>query len=501
MKVFYYGLALLLSVTLWGCGKVNSDAPATLDPGTSKHAVANWVNPAVHGGLDFGASKDFSGCQGCHGSDFAGGISKVSCLNTSGCHGVGTYSPHPKKPWKSGLITHTLVKVDNASTCAACHAKGKNLQTPILSVYATGTPGCFNSTLCHGVVGHGGDPQPWSSAEKHGANPGTSGRPGAKFSISACQTCHATPSSGQNPLFTNPKSGMPGGCSSTDCHDQNINLAHPYVWLPNRVAGITTSHATAGDLTNSCGLCHGAALNGVGGIPSAPTCFGVDSSKTFGTVTIRCHATSPALAPTGCTSCHSAVPVTGKHTKHVALAGVTCAACHNNSEFGTATHANGTVNVNLSATYQAKTGGAATPSPDNANRTCSNVSCHGGQTTPPWLTGSLVVDADCTNCHTLGTTQYNSYNSGANVSTPGFSSLHDFHTDFSKGGAGYSCTVCHDTTKLAASHFTHLETQLMEGPASATIGGGTTKVSTYNTSTRSCAPGAGCHFGTNERIW
>ncbi|MBK5275269.1 MAG: CxxxxCH/CxxCH domain-containing protein [Desulfuromonadales bacterium] len=491
MKIFYYGLVLLCSVTLWGCSKGNTNAPATIDPATGKHAVANWVSPTVHGGLDFGASKNMGACQECHGNDFAGGISKVSCLNTSGCHGVGVFSPHPQKPWRGGgLITHTLVNVDNALVCAACHTKGQNLSTPILSSYATGAPGCFNSTLCHGEVGHANDPQPWSAPANHGANPGLIGRPGAKFSIAACQPCHAVPSTGQNPLFTVPKTGMPGGCSSAGCHDQNINLAHPFVWLPNRVAGITTSHATAGDLSNSCGLCHGIALNGVGGVPSAPTCFGPGSSKTFGAITLRCHATSPAAAPINCTSCHSSPPngtvspnQANAHTAHWAIPGLAaianfggCDTCHNGNGFGKATHADGTVNVALSPTFQAKTGGAATFDPNLVR--CSNVSCHGGQITPPWTTGTINVNTDCNNCHILGTTQFNSYNSGR-FTDPGppatIVNLHDFHLN----SVGLVCTDCHNTSNLAVNHFTHLETQIMEGPASATIGGGTTSVTTY----------------------
>jgi hypothetical protein len=45
------------------------------------------------------------------------------------------------------------------------------------------------------------------------------------------------------------------------------------------------------------------------------------------------------------------------------------------------------------------------------------------------------------------------------------------------------------------NHFTTLGTTAMEGPASATIGGGTTTVVTYVPATRDCTPrsGSGCH--------
>jgi hypothetical protein len=53
--------------------------------------------------------------------------------------------------------------------------------------------------------------------------------------------------------------------------------------------------------------------------------------------------------------------------------------------------------------------------------------------------------------------------------------------------------VCHNTAALAPIHFNRLNSTAMEGPASATIGGGTTNIPTggYNTTTRSCTPT--CH--------
>jgi hypothetical protein len=44
---------------------------------------------------------------------------------------------------------------------------------------------------------------------------------------------------------------------------------------------------------------------------------------------------------------------------------------------------------------------------------------------------------------------------------------------------GFPCLVCHNTTTLAVSHFTALSTTAMEGPASATVGGTNTLVSSY----------------------
>jgi predicted CxxxxCH...CXXCH cytochrome family protein len=134
--------------------------------------------------------------------------------------------------------------------------------------------------------------------------------------------------------------------------------------------------------------------------------------------------------------------------------------------------------VALAAVYNAKSGSAAFNGTAN---TCSNVSCHGGQTTPSWLTGTIDVNTQCTSCHASGTAQYTSYNSGE----------HAKHVSI------FTCTVCHDTTKLTVNHFTALNTSAMEGPASATL------ATAVNYNGTSCNPSAGgltgCHSSENWR--
>lgn len=176
----------------------------------------------------------------------------------------------------------------------------------------------------------------------------------------------------------------------------------------------------------------------------------------------------PAAPPGGpdysnCTACHGQPPsgtaypnVAGRHAVHTGLPGVTnnCAACH-----ASAAH-DGTVNLGVAASYNAKSGTAVV----NSNMTCANVSCHGGQTTPVWQTGNIAVDTQCTNCHASGTTQHNGYSSGQ----------HSKHI-----GKGYACTVCHNPTKLATGHFSNLATSTFEQDPAATIGGGSTSVGSY----------------------
>ena len=140
------------------------------------------------------------------------------------------------------------------------------------------------------------------------------------------------------------------------------------------------------------------------------------------------------------------------------------------------------------ATYSAKSG----PSAFNAeNRTCSNVICHGGQTTPDWQTATgnaIDVPNACLSCHVSGTTQYNSY----------FSGKHGLHMGSDKFGIGLSaamkCKLCHDGTKVNVSgHFDNLATPKFEQSPRQTI----LPAVGYNGS--SCNPQAGDLTGCHKR--
>jgi predicted CxxxxCH...CXXCH cytochrome family protein len=278
----------------------------------------------------------------------------------------------------------------------------------------------------------------------------------AKQDMTYCQGCHANPSkggAGSNPRFSVSVGSLVTGCEASSCHA--ASTAHPAPWK----YVYATSHQSAGNMAVACALCHGATLNGGVG----PACS-------------TCHTGGSPLTAKNCTSCHSSPPNgaaapnrAGSHATHNALANATgqCAACHNSGGSGTANHAYGRTSVFVSFTtmYNAKSGAASY----STNSTCSNVSCHGGKTTPAWSTGTINVNTQCTSCHASGTTQYNSY-----------VGRHSKHS-------GESCTNCHDTALLAVNHFTRLDTIIMEGPASATIKANVN----YNSGTRRCSPT--CH--------
>ena len=154
---------------------------------------AGWIDPAQHGATaksEPGSNKGFASCQLCHGADFTGGATKVSCFSASrtngACHvrnGAAVKAPHAALPWRgtAPVPTHTSTVDDsqglNARVCAQCHLRGANLRTPILTSYSNTAPSCFNSTLCHGTVGH---PVGWANPAQHGAT--------AKANLTFCQT-------------------------------------------------------------------------------------------------------------------------------------------------------------------------------------------------------------------------------------------------------------------------------------------------------------------------
>jgi len=177
----------------------------------------------------------------------------------------------------------------------------------------------------------------------------------------------------------------------------------------------------------------------------------------------------PPSPPQTCTSCHGQPPDVGAHLTHATLGfgSVTpiCGACH-----AGATHMNGYADIGIPANFDAKSG----PAVPNADDTCSSTRCHGGQMTPNFLTGSIDVNTQCTSCHERSTAQYNGNTSGQ----------HSRHRT-------RSCTDCHNTGVLQTGHFQNLETTTFEQDPAATVGGGTTRVTSYDAATNRCYPS--CH--------
>lgn len=283
------------------------------------------------------------------------------------------------------------------------------------------------------------------------------------------------------------------------------NGKHPANWVKAHGAIANASSA-------QCTQCHGEDLTG--GITRVG-CFSTPQTAQFGFV---CHATNP-VAAAGCDSCHSTPPAgaaapnrSGLHTLHLQLLGTNCASCHTGAGFGTENHAKATATggiagatVNFPASLKAKT--APSFGYDAANGTCSGVICHGGKNTPKWYGGSIDLATDCVSCHEQGTAaqtpQYNSYFSG----TYNGANLHEIHLHLlvPNTSTPIVCTDCHNTASLT-SHFTSLATPAFGAEPSTTIGGGSTKITSYTAYTAVVPSGSctsTCHAanGNNPRNW
>jgi len=111
-------LLVFIGMSTWNCSTDNNPLP-------SKSHTEDWNDPAsenFHGlkVVELGEKN----CQSCHGQDFLGGESKVSCFS---CH--ASY-PHTEE-WMviSSAMFHGAVLKNNAlnlEDCRTCH--GPNLQ-------------------------------------------------------------------------------------------------------------------------------------------------------------------------------------------------------------------------------------------------------------------------------------------------------------------------------------------------------------------------------------
>jgi predicted CxxxxCH...CXXCH cytochrome family protein len=147
------------------------------------------------------------------------------------------------------------------------------------------------------------------------------------------------------------------------------------------------------------------------------------------------------------------------------------------------------VNVSLLTSYKTKK--SASNPVYNADGSCANVSCHGGNTTPVWGSANGLT---CSACHEQGSAyqvpEYNSYYSGTFLGI----NLHSYHLAQTNPGtvALITCTNCHDSAKLTKQqHFGGLAARSFVFPGN-TIGGVNTRMGRYDTSARTCST-VSCH--------
>jgi predicted CxxxxCH...CXXCH cytochrome family protein len=127
------------------------------DPGHGVIHAAGWADLATGQFLHAAALEQdpakLAACQGCHGADYSGGLAQVSCLSCHADPGQGLIHPDGwLNPAAKERFHGEAIRAGNwdMSGCQSCHGAdyaGGIVQTSCLTCHA-GTPeGC---TTCHG---------------------------------------------------------------------------------------------------------------------------------------------------------------------------------------------------------------------------------------------------------------------------------------------------------------------------------------------------------------
>ena len=427
--------------------------------------------------------------------------------NCSTCH--PSAQAHPTN-WQGGndpdpayAASHRGIdQTTQERSCALCHLTTGPGAGPLGAA-----PSCFSvshtnaensATTCH-ASGPRTAPHPIDGSYR---TPAAHGRD-AKQDLTACQKCHGVPNisgPGSNPRFNVTLGTLTAGCET--CHPPF--RAHPGLWAGPNPANVF--HYLSGNIDSACTLCHGANLDGIGGVNGSGVSPGLSCRQ--------CHADT-TLFNLNCSACHGYPPdgvtaeprvaaLGGTPVNHNNLLGATanvaavalhdqCAICHGvkssatnssghlspNANYRTfdvltsvaGDHWNGQINLNGPAPTTG-TGYNAT------NFGCDNAGCHGndaahqlsdsalpvqfadygrggGGAAPHPLDGSFrlganhgpVARADLTNCktcHGQATTTNPRYNVG--IGGSGCETCHNDNTAHPSFNGGRESVHWYDVT-------------------------------------------------------
>jgi predicted CxxxxCH...CXXCH cytochrome family protein len=494
-----------------------SHVNGTLDVFTSH--PANWRAPEVHG---LAAKDDLRSCQTCHGADFAGGTSTVSCnachggaqwqTNCTFCHGdrvTGLAAP-PRGP--RGETSPSTLAVGahtahvsaggmaRAFSCDVCHAVPTNLahidgdSSPRFGTLArTGgsapqwspaTASCA-TTYCHGDTLSGGTVTApvWTRVD------GTQ---------AACGTCHSTP-----PPAPHPDSSSCGACH-TGYSESSVNAAvhvdgtvqvsaaacgachsipPPPPHVQSQVCGschpgytatsvVTRTHidgqVQAG--SGACGSCH--LIPPAAPHPQLLTCGTCHAGYTASSANEATHMDGQIQAAATCGSCHG-IPPAAPHPQIT-----TCGTCHTGytaTAANEATHLDGRVQANLIC----GTCHAIPPGPPHTPLTTCGT-CHPGYTpssanAATHMDGQVQANVTCGSCHGIPPALPHPAITTCGTCHPGYTATAVNAATHADGRvqSDMQCGACHSIPPSSRSHEEHEE----EGISCATCHAGFTRTS------------------------
>ena len=131
--IVYTALVLLVGMIFWQCSDIKNPMP-------SKTHTEDWSNSQAE---DFHGAKvsavGSSSCKSCHGNDFSGGESGVSCYT---CH---NNFPHPAE-WMvidNDMFHGEYIEDNGDSTkgCTNCHGSNLSGGSSGVSCYSCHKPG------------------------------------------------------------------------------------------------------------------------------------------------------------------------------------------------------------------------------------------------------------------------------------------------------------------------------------------------------------------------
>lgn len=307
---------------------------------------------------------DFATCAQCHGSDFTGGASGVSCVQ---CHAEGPTACttcHGDGPTTGAHAQHGGAQL----ACAECHTVPERWDAPghivddvapaevAFGALAALTPpfaersgppaftgGTCRNVYCHGatIMRAGGvDTEPrWEQPQATGTCVRCHGAPPPNHTQGACTNCHPTIAGHIDGVL---QVGTNDSCSG--CHGNATSAAPPrdlagntsisFVGVGAHRAHLDASSGLRGPI--ACSECHvvPADVMSPGHIDSAlpaEVAVSLGWDRTSGTcASAWCHGSGrPVWTRTGdvaCGTCHGIPPATSSHSPSLPF--TSCATCH-----------------------------------------------------------------------------------------------------------------------------------------------------------------------------
>lgn len=343
-----------LALAISGCSDLKHDLPSPVAPGVQVHRPS-WVDTSsasFHGKIIRAANGDAQECLKCHGLNYQGGTSGVSCVT---CHQTAGASLHGRG-WIDPLAQNFHGNTIRAATwdmrsCQTCHGPlydGGKVGVSCRDCHRGGA-GPENCATCHGSSNNAAPPRDLgknTSRSARGVGAHQIHFVGSSIATSMlCSECHATPTAVYVAGHIDSTSGAEVRLSSllANTVTNKLGTIDYDSELPTYTP--SPSHSQAA-LTCSNTYCHGYFKNG--NLTFAPTWN--DTTGTQGSCG-TCHGNTAAPLDTLGTRYLPKTASQGGTHPAVAGLGIRCNVCHaevvdaNFRIINTAKHINGKLNV------------------------------------------------------------------------------------------------------------------------------------------------------------